>query len=120
MEGSQGNESQVIDEVEHGGPPIEWNKGKCIICLEEDEECFNAGCRHSVCQGCWQIWLASEFDKKRKSFLDLKCPADKCDKFLDDLAPKLMSPETLKNYGVVWKNYPRKSDMLQRLQLYIR
>ena len=37
----------------------------------------------------------TEFDKKRKSFLDLKCPADKCTQFLDDLAPKLMSPETL-------------------------
>ena len=66
----------------------------------------------------------TEFDKKRKSFLDLKCPADKCTQFLDDLAPKLMSPETLavplfffavqlnqflQNYEVVWKTIPERA-----------
>jgi len=60
-------------------------------------------------QDCWQSWLSSEFDKKRKSFLDLKCPADKCTHFLDDLAPKLMSEETKANYDVVWKTIPNKA-----------
>lgn len=139
MESSQGNESQGEELLSQETSPLQWNKANCILCLEEDQECWHAGCGHQVCQvdnrkikynaaivclpiyfaielleslACiWYVYLLqhyyyyyvvtpsfTEFDKKRKSFLDLKCPADKCDKFLDDVAPKLMSPETLAVY----------------------
>jgi len=83
----------------------------CGICLDESQSTEEIGCDHCYCKSCLEKFLSSEFDEKRKSFLDLKCPAPWCGKTLtQETITKHVSETTLKNYNSVMKTIPNNPE----------
>jgi len=84
-----------------------YQKG-CGICFEEDGPFSELDCHHEYCFGCLRRYLASEFDEKGKSFLDLKCPQPKCtQKITQEQLQAFGSEETVKNFESVLKTIPQ-------------
>jgi len=85
---------------------------ECGVCLDDfpEEELHALPCHHLFCKTCWHGYLALEFDEKRRSFLDITCPAPKCSQRLSDKDwRKLASPKTLENYDAVLRTVPEKA-----------
>jgi len=112
-ESSSGAQPEAAERKEEKEEEEEAEEGEeCQICsnLFKDGELTGLACSHRFCKECWATYLASEFDEKRKSFLDLVCPGYKCtQKLTDSDYRRLMSEKTLANYEAVWKTIPERA-----------
>jgi hypothetical protein len=80
---------------------------QCTICLDDTDKPCSFGCKHAMCEDCIQNYLDDEFLNKRKSFLMINCPGQKCDaKLNDSTIDKFASEAVKKHYQRVLKTIP--------------
>ncbi|ELR19510.1 uncharacterized protein ACA1_269310 [Acanthamoeba castellanii str. Neff] len=118
MEGehNKAEAAQKVEEEQRAGEE-EQPQRECAVCLEKfgaDALLSSHACDHALCKTCWEKYLATEFDEKRKGFLDIVCPYPKCGQRLSDEDwRKCASAKTLENYEAVWKTVPEKATCFQ-------
>ena len=98
-----GGERERIIVPENSNPNVDESKGVkfCSICLNEYDS-FTQGkrlilCGHEFCEDCWKEYLDLE---TKEMNLVIKCPADKCETIVDQIAvAKLLeNAQQLSNY----------------------
>jgi len=85
-------------------------EGECLICSDEGEELYSFGCSHLMCKGCLAKYFQNEFDTKRRSFLEIKCPGSRCNQSAKHTDFETFAPKkTFENYLSVLKTIPTKN-----------